>query len=182
MRRKLSLWWLAVAALLFVAGTGGGIAVLVHGIISLPEGHTFLVPSTQTFQLAEPGPYVVWHDYQTTIKGKVFNKPAELPDQTTITLTHKGKEIPTAKLWSSTITSGQHQKVSIARYHIEEPGAYSLTVEGLAEPRVFTFSRPIFKPLFQAILSGVFLILFGWLGASIGVAFILILRSRKGDT
>ena len=179
MKRGPSLWWMAVAALLFLFGAGGGIALLVWQIMGLDGSDPFLAPSTQELRLDVPGTYILWHDYQITFEGTVYNKEPTLPDQTVLRLTHDGKELPMASLWGSTVTSGQHAKMEVGRYEIETPGAYTLHVGGFNEPRVLSFAQSRLKDIFLAVLGCLFLSLLGWLGSPIIIVVVLILRSQR---
>jgi hypothetical protein len=179
MKRGPSLWWLLVAALVFLSGAGGGVALLVWQIVGLGGGDTFLVPSTQVFQVDAPGTYVLWHDYQITFEGKVYNKEPALPDQTVLRLIHKGEEVPAVNVWGSTVTSGQHAKTDVARYEIEDPGDYTLHVSGFDEPRVFSFGQSRLKDILFAVLGCVLLSLLGWIGGPAIVVVVLILRSQR---
>ena len=179
MKRGPSLWWLGVAALVFLFGAGGGIALLVWQIVGLGGGDTFLVPSTQVLQVDAPGTYILWHDYQVTFEGKVYNKEPALPDQTILRLTHEGEEMPMASVWGSTVTSGQHAKTDVGRYEIDEPGEYTLHVTGFDEARVFSFGQSRLKDILSAVVGCVLLSLLGWLGGPAIMAVVLILRSQR---
>ncbi|NQT18628.1 MAG: hypothetical protein HQ592_02905 [Planctomycetes bacterium] len=176
-----SLSWLLLAAIVFVVGAGGGTALLVTKIIDLPKGKTFIVPSTQTFNIDRPGTHTLWHDYRITFKGKVYNKPEELPDQATITLENEqtGEVIPMSESWHSTVTSGQHEKTEIGSYNIEQAGTYVLSVTGLDDEHVFSFGRSYLKGLIGAILACVVLSLLGVFGAIAIVIVVLVARSRN---
>ena len=178
---KPSLWWLLLAAIVFVVGTGGGAGLLIWQIIDLPEGRTFLVPSTQTFTIDRPGKYMLWHDYKITFQGKVYNKPKDLPDQTTIVLENKqtGEKAPMTESWASAVISGGHEKTSVQSYRIEQVGTYVLSVTGFDDERVFSFQRSYVKGLIGAILACIVLILIGWLGAPAIILLILVARSRN---
>ncbi|MDA3799911.1 MAG: hypothetical protein PF692_12615 [Kiritimatiellae bacterium] len=179
-KKKPSLWWIALAPIIFIFGVGGGTALLLWRVIGLHEGQTFLVPSAQEFQITEPGTYILWHDYKITFDGIVYNKPESLPDQVSIQLRHEEKEVPMRTSWGASSTSGTHEKKEIGRYGITTPGKYTLSVNGLKEKRVFSFGRSEIKGLLLAALICLLLNLFGWLGAPALVAVVLVMRARRG--
>ena len=176
---KPSLWWLVAAPLLFLLGAGGGTALLIWQVIGLHKGETFPVPSTQTFNLDEPGTYILWHDHKITFQGKVYNKPESLPDQAVISLKHDGTEIPMRGSWGSGTTSGQHEKKEIGRYIIEMPGQYTLSASGFDEERVFSFGRSGLKGVLWATVACLLLNLLGWFGAPVIIVVVLVQRARK---
>ena len=170
-----------LAALVFVVGVGGGIALLISRIIDLPKGRTFLVPSTQTFTIDQPGTYVLWHDYHIIFKGKVYSKPEGLPDQATIVLENKQtrEEIPMSGSWHSEVSSGEHKKSEVGSYRIEQAGTYVLSVTGFDGEYVCSFVRSHLKGMLGAIVGCVVLDLTGLLGATAIIIFILVARSRN---
>lgn len=178
-KKKPSLWWLILAPIIFVLGAGGGTALLIWRVIGLHEGEIFLVPSTQTFQIVEPGTHILWHDYKITFEGTVYNKPESLPDQARIILTHDGEEVPMRKSWGSSSISGTHEKKEIGRYKIATPGDYRLSVEGFSEKRVFSFGRSELKEVLFAALGCLLLNLGGWFGAPAIVIVVLVIRTRR---
>jgi hypothetical protein len=174
---KPSLWWIVVAVLVFLAGTGGGVGVVVWQILNLPGSETFLVPSQQTFHLEEPGTYRLWNDHMTTFHGKVYNKSETLPDQALMELTRDGEllEMHASIGWKT--TSGSHAKTSIGRYEINEPGIYTLTVTGFDEERIFSFGRSGVKAVLLSVLACIVLCLAGCLGSLIIIIIVLAKRS-----
>jgi len=176
---KPSLWWLALAPVLFILGVGGGTAILIYQTFTLPPGQTFLVPSVQTVEVKEPGTYLLWHDNRILFQGKVYNKPAFLPDQAVIRLEFEGREIPSQSTWGASTTSNQHEKREIGRYALDELGTYTLAVSGFTEEHVFSFGRSALKKIVGAAIACGILNLIGFLGAPILIAVVLILRDRS---
>jgi hypothetical protein len=178
-KKKPTLWWLALAPIIFVLGAGGGTALLILRIIGLHEGQTFLVPSTQDIHIVEPGTYILWHDDKITFEGTVYNKPESLPDQAKIVLTHDGEKIPMRTSWGSGSTSGTHEKKEVGRYQLETPGEYTLSVEGFSENRVFSFGRSELKGVLVAALVCLLLNLLGWFGAPAIFIIVLVMRAQR---
>jgi len=178
-QRKPSLWWLALAPLVFILGVGGGTALLIRQVLYLPAPRTFLVPSVQTFEVTKPGTYLLWHDYRILFQNKAYNKPPFPPDQTQIHLRFGEREIPSESTWGTTTTSGIHEKKEIGRYALDAPGTYTLSVSGLEETHVFSFGRSGIQGIIWAAIACLFLNLLGWFGAPILIAAVLILRERS---
>jgi len=178
--RKPSLWWLVLAPLIFLLGAGGGTALLIVRIASLSKGETFLAPVERSFAIEEPGTYILWHDYRILFEGRAFNTEPSLPSGAGIRLSHRGEEIPTARSWGATVTSGQHEKSEVARYVIEEPGEYTLAITGLHEDHVFSFARSGVKGILGAAFACLLLNLLGWIGAPVVIIVVLVRRSRAG--
>jgi hypothetical protein len=179
MKQKPSLWWLAVAPLVFILGAGGGTALLMWQVLGSHGGDTFLVPSTQTFAIEEPGTYVLWHDHQIVFEGKSFSKSDGLPDQAIIKLTHQQTEVPMSGTWGATVTSGQHEKKEVGRFTIDQPGSYVLSASGFTEEHVFSFARSGVGRVIWAALLCLLLNLIGWLAPPVILIIVLVMRSRS---
>lgn len=65
------LWLLGVAAVILVAGLGGGL-LLSQWSQHAPAGTRFLVPGSTTVQIEQPGTYVLWDEYQTIFEGEQY--------------------------------------------------------------------------------------------------------------
>jgi len=176
---KPSLWWLALAPILFILGVGGGTSLLIWQVLNLPAGQTFLVPSVQTVEVKEPGTYLLWHDNRILFQGKTYNKEPYLPDQTVIRLEIDGQEIPTQRSWNASSRTEQTQKLEIGRYALTELGTYTLSVSGFTEEHVFSFGRSALKGIVWAAIACGILNLIGFLGAPILIAVVMIRRDHS---
>ena len=179
-KQKPSLWWLATAPLIFFLGVFGGTALIVWQAINLNEGDPFIAPSIQTINIEQAGTYALWNDYKINYNGKIYSKPEDLPDQTTISLKINDKNIKMLKSWNSSSASGQHEKLEVGRYCIEVPGTYILEISGLTEDRVFSFGRSNMSGLLWAAVSCLILNLLGWLGAP-AIIIIVMVKRNKGE-
>lgn len=171
-----------LAPLIFLSGVGGGTFVLIRQMITLPDDDTFSAPASRTLRINEPGKYVLWHDYKVMFNGRMYNKPEALPDQTVISLTRDGREIPGNPSLSSCVTSGQNEKRSVMRYQLDEAGEYMFSITGLDEERIFSFGPSRIKDILFAIALCLVLNLFGWIGAPAVVVIVLVKRAGGSKT
>lgn len=171
--------WYVIAALTFVICVGGGIALFVSSILDvLPKGMQFLVPGSTTITVERAGKYVLWHDARTVYRGRVFNKPKELPDGVEISLKSRdsGERVTMESNPSMSYSSGSHQSYSIANFDIGTPGEYELVVSGDIDEMVFSFGRSRLFEIIAGIAGGVALQLIGLVGASVLAVVVFIKR------
>ncbi len=178
MKRKYkpSLWWIALAPIILIVGVGGGTTILLTQILNQGGEETFVAPMTRTFDIESPGTYIVSHDYKIVFRGKSYDRPAALPDKTFISLKGKSGELEMDESWGSGSTSGEHERKEVGRYSIEEAGAYTLSISGLTDPHVMTFSQSVIGQIILAAIASFILNIAGWFGAP---AIVIIVLSRR---
>ena len=176
--RKLSLWWLALSPLILVLGVGGSSLLALRAIQAMDSVRAFLVPSTQLLAIEEPGVYMLWHDYEGIVQGKVYKSPEALPDGATIVLKNEltAEEIPMVPLGGSTGKSGQHKRVELGRYTILVPGKYVLSVSGFDDQRVLSFDQVYPDRFRRSAIQGNIVYALGWLGALLVIVVVIVLR------
>lgn len=140
-------------------------------ILNSTNSEQFIVPSTQTFEIEEPGKYVLWHDYQTFFEGSNYSKPEALPDGLEISVKNATGDTLFFKTDTNTsFTSGSHSKNSIAYLEFDQPETISISVNGDFESRVFSFGESFIGKFFLRIFSAVALsAVLSALGIALGV-------------
>ena len=175
---KPSLWWLALAPLFLVVGVGGGTTILLKEVLRPASSSTFVAPAVRTFDLTEPGTYVLSHDYRIAFMGRKYEEDANLPDGTAVSLKGPDGDVAMEESWGSGSTSEEHERKEIGRFEIRTPGSYVLTVEGLDSPRVLTFSQSVIARIILSAAASILLSLLGWFGAPAVVIVVLSARLR----
>lgn len=173
---KPSIYWLALAPLLFLAGVGGGTAVLLKKILDPPAEATFVAPITRTFKIKNPGSYVLSHNYKAIFNGHQFDNPPNLPESAVISLKNSGGAINMEESWGSGSTSSTDSRKEIGRFEITEPGDYTLSISGLPEPHLITLGKSVIMGIVSTAAVCILLNLIGWFGAP---AVIIIVLSQR---
>lgn len=145
-----------------------GISILVIGGFILPilcvlplfldsrNTEQFIVPSTQTFEIENPGRYYLWNDYQTFFEGTQYSKPEALPDGLEISIKNEaGDTLFFQTDTNITFTSGNTSRNSIAHLEFDQPETIILSFVGDHEPRVFSFGEAFIGKFFSRIFGAV---------------------------
>lgn len=145
-----------------------GISTLVIGGFVLPflwvlplfldatNTEQFIVPSTQTLEIENPGRYYLWNDYQTFFEGTQYSKPKALPDGLEISIKNEaGDTLFFQTDTNITFTSGNISRNSIAHLEFDQPETIILSVGGDYEPRVFSFGEAFIGKFFSRIFGAV---------------------------
>jgi len=176
---KPSLWWLAVAPVIFLLGVGGGTALLLSQVIGQGGEFSFVAPTTQTFDVEEAGTYVLSHDYKVVFEGMAYDKPVALPGPVSISLKGDGGEVEMDESWGSGSTSADHERKEVGRFKIADPGSYTLSISGLDEPRVMTLAQSVIIRIVFAAIASLLLNLLGWFGGPAIVIMVLATRLKN---
>ena len=163
--------WYWAAGIIAAASTAAVVALIAWLALSFDSNQQFLVPGRHTVELAEPGEYVVWNDYRTVFEGRTYDESDKLPAgiQIAVVDVASGKPIAVESTSGSTFTSGTTERASFARFTIDKPGRYEITVSGALEPRVFSIGKDI-ALLLVGVIFGSFAFLLGGYSAAAGIA------------
>lgn len=172
-----SLKWLLLIPVLLLVGFGGCSALLKSKVSEPSQVHRFVAPSTQTIHIEEPGTYVLWHDHRIVYQGTVYSSPPALPNQARIQLTHNDRPIAPGRQMNTSVAVGNHEKVEVMRFAIEQPGAYQLTVAELQEPRVMSFNQPDIMGWVKTIALVFAVSMIAWVGAPAVLIVVLVMRA-----
>jgi hypothetical protein len=173
------------AGLIFLAGVIGFAVFLFLSLAGMGKNLIqVVVPGEQEIHLSEPGAYTVFHEYRSSVGGRVYSGPEGLPGlECTLTSKKTGAAVPLSPaLSASRYDYGGRSGVSVLEFAIAEPGDY-----------VFKASYPQGQTASQAVLAidhgfigrilltvfGGFAILFGSLVVSLTIVVVtLVKRSR----
>ncbi len=178
---KPGLWWLLLAAVLMVGGTAIGFGILIDRIRSEMGSQElrFLAPATVSVTVEEPGTYVLWHDHRATFESRIYHNRASLPGGTRIELSHNGVLVTPARSWNANVQIGDHEKSEVARYRLEYPGKYDLTVSGFSDERVMSLSQPDVQGWVRAIVLFLFFNALAWIAGPAIFIVVFVLRSQN---
>lgn len=173
--------------MLFSIGVFVAPAVFILPIIlDGSERQEFMIPGSTEVDILEVGRYYLWNDYQTVYDGKSYNRSENLPDGLEITIRNEGGErlsfIGDASITSS---SGSRSKSSIGYVDIEHPSKLTVSVTGVADPRVFSFSKSGIMKILGMLFGGFglsLLLALAGIGISIWGIIKLVNNNQKGDS
>lgn len=143
----------------------------------MEEPDLLKAPGEWEVMAEEPGRYYVWNEYQTVYDGTTYAEGEALPSGITFSLVDAATEeaVPFETDASISASSGATKKNSVGYFSLEEPGLYRLRIEGVEEPRIFSFGPSVFGDFFSffgrivlaglaafaAAIGGLLLIIFG---------------------
>lgn len=145
-----------------------GIVLLALGIFAVPltfvvpliniESNEvqFIVPATFRTKVDEPAKYYLWNIYKTMHEGKKYNQSVDIPDGVQIQIADANGK-PMELITDGASFSGNSISTyynSIGYIDIESPGEITITVTGIKQPRVFSFSRSLFSENMTKLLGG----------------------------
>ncbi|HYI46113.1 MAG TPA: hypothetical protein VE174_11720 [Actinomycetota bacterium] len=123
--RRIYLW---VAAIFLALAVPSGL-LLKTGITSLTEGlERFTAPGSATVTLGVPGTYTVFHEYRSSLGGRLYDGPATLP---TMNFAVEGPAGTSPAIESSSgnfnYSIGSRAGYAVGSLRIERPGEYRIT-------------------------------------------------------
>jgi len=144
-----------------------GIAVFLTGALVVPlafvwpilqedySGRQFLIPGSVEVEVAEPGRYYLWNDFQTVYEGKSYNRSKRIPDGLEITVaTGDGETLPFESDASITASIGGSSRSSIGYVDVNAADRLTVAVEGGSDRQVFSFSRSGLAKVFGMVFAG----------------------------
>ncbi|MEW6717215.1 MAG: hypothetical protein AB1345_06920 [Chloroflexota bacterium] len=111
-----------------------------------------IMPGVEEIELANPGKYTVYHEYQTVLEGRVYTSPETIPGlECSLVSKASGAQITlSAPTVSSTYTVGGRKATSILEFNIDQPGRYIFSCS-LAGMQV----RPVVLAIGQGMLGSI---------------------------
>lgn len=108
------------------------------------DSQTLLIPGETVVAIDEPGEYLIWAVQNGIHDGQLYAGSDSLPHgaRSGVTRVDDGASIPLLPAngaMSSTI--GSRTSTSVARFEIDAPGEYNISVQGGFSPRVITIGR-----------------------------------------
>jgi hypothetical protein len=177
--------YLWVAAIFLALAVPSGL-LLKTGITNLTEGlERFTAPGSATVTLETPGTYTVFHEYRSSLGGRLYDGPATLPAMNFVV---EGPAGTSPAIESSSgdfdYSIGSRAGYAVGALRIERPGEYRITsvyVDESGEQVVLGLGRDTEKSTLQTV--GGFIGLFAAVGLSFFVWFLIFIvrysRSKR---
>jgi hypothetical protein len=154
---------------LLLCALGGPVVFVVYLITTLGSGHQFLAPGATTLDSDKSVKYALWYDNVTFFQGHAYTFPGDLPNGLRVRILEHGtdREVPMAKGFEVSASSGSDQRRSVGDFTLAGPGTYRIEVTGDFEQRVFSVRRSLIPGVLWALLALLLMELVGWSGAFI---------------
>ncbi len=165
---KTGIPFIVIGAILAVLGAivvpAGIVATLIFGE---RDREQFVVPGETRIMAEEPGRYYLWNDYQTICEGRTYHRTERIPDGLQIRIFDQqtGERHDFVSNPSISVSSGQSSRNSIGYIQVRDPGELRIEISGVAEERIFSFSRSVLAHMLWMIVGGISLsLLVGFTG------------------
>jgi hypothetical protein len=181
-RRPLSRGWYVVALIIGLAGWAGMASFLAVRLSGSTETMIrVLVPGETELRLNEPGRYTIFHEYQSTLEGRIYNVDSISGLRVSVRSRDSRTTVPLRPTTSSRYTVGGRAGRSVFAFDVPAPGAYVLAgaySDGRREPQtVLAIDRGFVSGLFVTILGGIAMALGG---TALGIVFaVFVWRHRR---
>jgi uncharacterized membrane protein len=171
------LGWYSLAGAVLLAGLAFGGVLVWRFVANLEPAVRFLAPGGAQVSVAAPGDQVIWHEHRTVFQGRGVNVAPAMPDGVRYRVeAPDGSTVAVEPQSGMSSESGQERSVSVAHFAAASAGAYRVSVDGIAEPRVMAVGPnrawPILKLIGEVSLAVVLA-----LGAAVGLGIYGFLRS-----
>ena len=169
----------AMAALLIALAILGVPAGVLWFVLSQPNPAQFLAPGPRDFTAAEPGKYVLWHEYDTIFGGVTYSSNT-LPSGLTIICRDaiSGTNLSVRADRGASMSTMNVRRESVAAVDIPAAGRYLVSVEGAAQPILFSFGPAVLGKLLGTIFGALPLAFALFVGGIALLAHTLVRRSR----
>jgi len=174
--------WYVVAALLGVAGWAGMALLLVRGLGEVDDQLIrVVVPGQAELRLQEPGTYTIFHEYSSTVDGRVYAVQA-ISGLLVELRAPGGRVIELQGAPSASYSFGSTAGRSLFSFELRDPGSYRLVAsysDRRREPQtVLTVGRGVVGSS-AAIILRAMVIGFGGTAAGAAVAAAVYRRRRE---
>jgi hypothetical protein len=169
-------WLYGLAALIFVAGWALFVVILWKSLSGIGEGlHQVVVPGTVELNLAKPGSYTIFHEYESVVGNRIYSSSRGVPGlECTLRSKATGARVELSRsLSNSTYSMPSRSGVSLLDFRIEHPGIYVLSAsypEGQEGGEVVLAVGQGFGLRMVTGILGSLAVVFGCIGLSIALA------------
>ncbi|MBX9775821.1 MAG: hypothetical protein K2Y71_15685 [Xanthobacteraceae bacterium] len=174
--------WYVVAAVIALAGWTAMALLLVSRIgDSTGRMMRVLVPGQTDLMLKEPGTYTIFHEYQSTFEGRVYD--VATVSGLIVTVRAGGAVIPLVATKAGTrYRVGSLAGRSLFDFEVRTPGTYQISASydgGRKEPQtVLAIDRGFVGDLVMTILGALALAL-GGMGIAVAISVVVFLKRRR---
>ena len=169
-------WLYGLAAVIIVAGWALFVVILWKSLSGLDEGlQQVVVPGTAQLNLAKPGSYTIFHEYESVVGNRIYSSSRGVPGLE-CTLRSKATGAPVELSGShsnSTYSLPSRSGVSLLDFRIEHPGIYVLSASYPAGQEGGEVVLAVGQGFGLRIVTGILgslAVVFGCIGLSVAIA------------
>jgi hypothetical protein len=175
--------WYLVAALVALAGWIAMAVFLVSRIGDSTSGMMrLLAPGQVEIYVKEPGTYTIFHEYQSTFEGRVYDVANVSGLSVAVRTVPGGEEVPLSTATGTRYSVGGNAGRSLFNFEARAPGTYRIAAAydgGRKEPQtVLAIDRGFVGNLVLTIL-GALAMAFTGMGAAVAISVIVFLKRRR---
>jgi len=175
--------WYVVAALIAIAGWAAMAVFLVSRIgDSTDRMMRVLVPGQQEIYVKEPGTYTIFHEYQSTFEGRVYDVATVSGLSVAVRTVPGGEEVPLSTASGTRYRVGSSAGRSLFNFEARTPGTYRISAAydgGRKEPQtVLAIDRGFVGDLVLTIL-GALAMAFAGMGAAVAISVLVFVKRRR---
>lgn len=175
--------WYLVAALVALAGWTAMAFFLASRLGDSAERMMrVVVPGQADLVLKEPGTYTIFHEYQSTFGGRVYDVDAVSGLNVTVRTRPGGQDIPLKSAAGTRYRVGSNAGRSLFDFEVRAPGTYQISARydgGRKEPQtVLAIDRGFVGDLVMTIL-GAIAMAFAGMGAAIAIVIVVFIKRRR---
>lgn len=141
-----------------------------------------LAPGQTEIVLKEPGTYTIFHEYQSTFEGRVYDVAAVSGLNVTVRARPGGENVPLTTATGTRYRVGASAGRSLFDFEVRVPGTYQIAAAydgGRAQPQtVLAIDRGFFGDLLKTIF-GAIAMAFAGMGTAIAIAVVVFIKRRR---
>lgn len=175
--------WYIIAAIIAILGWTATVVFLVSRLSdSTGSMIRALVPGQVDIVLKEPGTYTIFHEYESTLDGRVYHVGDVSGLNIRVRSQTAGQDISLRSATGSRYRAMSNAGRSLFDFNVEAPGAYQIVASydgGRKEPQtVLAIGHGFVGALVMTIL-GALAMAFVSMGAAIAIAVVVFLKRRR---
>jgi len=175
--------WYLVAALIAIAGWTA-MALFLVSRIGDATGRMIrvLAPGQTEIVLKEPGTYTIFHEYQSTFDGRVYDVATVSGLSVTVRARPGGEVVPLSTASGTRYRVGSYAGRSLFNFEVRAPGSYQIAAAydgGRKEPQTVLAIDRGFVGDFVITILGALAMAFAGMGAAVAISIIVFLKRRR---
>ena len=141
-----------------------------------------LVPGQEEIYVKEPGTYTIFHEYQSTFEGRVYDVAEVSGLSVAVRTVPGGEEVPLSTASGTRYRVGSNAGRSLFNFEARAPGTYRIAAAydgGRKEPQtVLAIDRGFVGDLVLTIL-GALAMAFAGMGAAVAISVLVFVKRRR---
>jgi hypothetical protein len=174
--------WYVAAVILFLAGIGVFVTLLFSALGSFDRMIRIVVPGEIDITLNETGSHTIFHEYRSSVDGRVYDVPNASGLTVTLNARGSGADVPLRSSAGANYSGGAGAGRSLFSFEITEPGFYRLSAtyrDGRKEPQtVLAIGHSVISDFVLRLLAAILSLLVG-LGVAVAMIIVVAVKRRR---